>query len=105
MRPQWVPHSHSWVIEIEFREMLHSDFFHHASRPNIGGNRDGYDFVEFEGFKRISNCASCAFRCQTFSPVLMGKPPANLNGGLRYERYSESHRNQTDKTDKFSGLD
>ena len=32
------------VIEVEFRKMFHSYFFHYVSGTNIGGYRDGNDF-------------------------------------------------------------
>jgi len=32
------------VIEVEFRDMFHSDFFHDVAGANIRGHRDGHDF-------------------------------------------------------------
>lgn len=35
-----------WVIEIQFRAMFHSDFFHDAAGTHVGGDRDGHDFAQ-----------------------------------------------------------
>ena len=88
------------VVEIVAGMVNHSQFFHHAPRPLVRRNREGNDFRELQIVESESQNGLGAFGCQTLSPKLRAKTPADLYA--RSEVRFKGRVAHSDETDELA---
>ena len=86
------------MLEILPRIMNHAKLLHHSPRTNILRNSKRDDALQPDILKTITNNLGSAFRRQSFSPILRGEPPADLD--RRHKRCDERRNRQPDKADE-----
>jgi hypothetical protein len=74
------------VVEVVGGVVGHAQFLHDVEGAEIGGDREGDDFLEVESGEGVVEDGAGAFRGQPLAPVFVGESPADFDCGLGAKR-------------------
>lgn len=69
------------MIEVVGRIMRHPELLHDSARTDVGGNGEAYEFLQRQDVASILQDSQSSFGCQTLSPHVRRKAPADFYAG------------------------